>query len=229
MTADWLAHCVGVEAEAELAALRSPALAQLERETSEYLKDSWCSELKAKLLLELVVLTRPGACVEIGAFSGSTTLPMLAGLRYLAAGRAYVVEPWSNAEAIRGLPSGDVNTTWWSAVDMATVRSQFYGMLESWSLVSFCEILPLASREAISAVPAIDILHLDGNFSEEGAALDTELYLPKVVSGGHVVLSNVLVTVAGAPTKMRALWPLFDACDILGEVDAGNTLLFRKR
>jgi hypothetical protein len=229
MITDWLAHFVGGEAEADLAALRSPALAQLERETVEYLKDSWCSEQKAKLLLELVVVTRPGACVEIGAFSGSTTLPMLAGLRYLDAGRAYVVEPWSNAEAIRGLPSGDVNTAWWAAVDMTTVRSQFDRMLETWSLGSWCEVLPLASREAISAVPAIDLLHLDGNFSEEGAALDSELYLPKVVPGGHVVLSNVLVTVAGAPTKMRALWPLFDACDVLGEVDGGNSLLFRKR
>jgi predicted O-methyltransferase YrrM len=229
MSADWLPYSVLGVAEADLAVLRSPDLAQLEAEVIKHLKDSWCSEQKARLLLELVVITRPGVCVEIGAFSGSTTLPMLAGLRYLESGRAYVVEPWSNAEAVRGLPADDVNTSWWSDVDMAAVRSQFDRMLVSWSLAPRCEVLVVPSRDAISAVPAIDLLHLDGNFSQEGAALDSDLYLPKVISGGHVVLSNVLVTVAETPTKMSALSPLFDACDILGEVDGGNTLLFRKR
>jgi hypothetical protein len=228
--AEWLAYCLPGRDEASVSTLSDPTLVQLEAEMLEYLRDSWCSQQKARLLLELVVITQPGVCAEIGAFSGSTTLPMLAGLRYLDRGRAYVVEPWSNEEAVRGLPSDDVNTSWWSTVDMAVVRSQFDRMLETWSLRSWCEVLAVPSREAISRIPTtIDFLHLDGNFSAEGSALDSELYLPKVAIGGHVVLSNVLVTVADGPTKMRALWPLFDACDILCEVDGGNTLLFRKR
>jgi hypothetical protein len=27
---------------------------------------------------------------------------------------------------------------------------------------------------------------------------------------------------------MKALWPLFETCDIVSEIDNGNTLLFRK-
>ena len=180
-------------------------------------------------MLELVVITKPAVCVEIGAFTGSTTLPMLAGLRYLGVGRAYVIDPWSNEEAIRGLPGDDVNTAWWSGVDMHAVRAQFAQMLETWSLGALCQVLPAVSQQAVSQVPAIDFLHLDGNVSEEGALLDSELYLPKVTPGGYVVISNVLVTVAGIPTKMRALWPLFDACEIVCELDHGNTLLFKKR
>jgi hypothetical protein len=225
MSAEWDSACVAGEHDS----LRSPVLAAIEAEIFEHVKGSWCSEPKAKLLLELVVLTRPRVCVEIGAFSGSTTLPILAGLRHVGGGRGYVVEAWSNEEAIRGLPSDDAHTSWWKSVDMATVRSQFEQMLESWSLQSWCDVLAETSGQAVSRLPAIDLLHLDGNFSPEGAALDSEQYLPKVAAGGHVVMSNVLATVAGRPTKMAALWPLFDACDIVCEVDAGNTLLFRKR
>jgi hypothetical protein len=225
MSAEWDAVCV----EGDHASIRSPALAEVEAEIFEHVKGSWCSEQKAKLLIELVVLTRPGVCVEIGAFSGSTTLPILAGLRHLGSGRGYVVEAWSNAEAIRGLPSDDAHTSWWQAVDMATVRSQFDQMLESWSLRPWCEVIAEPSGQAWRQLPGIDLLHLDGNFSPEGAALDSEQYLPKVAAKGHVVLSNALATVGGRPTKMRALWPLFDACDIVCEVDGGNTLLFRKR
>ena len=225
MSAEWDAACV----EGDQASLSSPALAALEAEIFEHVKGSWCSEQKAKLLVELVVLTRPSVCVEIGAFSGSTTLPILAGLRHVGSGRGYIVEAWSNEEAIRGLPHDDAHTSWWESVDMATVRAQFDQMLETWSLQSWCEVLAESSGQAVSQLPAIDMLHLDGNFSAEGAALDSEQYLPLVVAGGHVVMSNVLATVAGRPTKTLALWPLFDACDIVCEVDGGNTLLFRKR
>ena len=71
--------------------------------------------------------------------------------------------------------------------------------------------------------------HLDGNFSEEGAWQDSEVYLPKVVPGGYILLSNALVSVAGQSAKMKALWPLFDRCDVVCEIDDSNTLLFRKR
>ena len=229
MTVEWNPDCVAGDNPSGLADVDSPALRQLESEVFEYLKNSWCSEQKARLLLELVVITKPSVCVEVGAFTGSTTLPVLAGLRYLGAGRAYVVDPWSTEEAIRGLPAGDVNTVWWSGLDMQAVRARFAQMLETWRLDSWCEVLPEASRQAVSQVPATDLLHLDGNFSDEGSLLDSELYLPKVTPGGYVVLSNVLVTVAGRPTKMRALWPLFDRCEVVSELDGGNTLLFRKR
>src|ERR1700675_371042 len=98
MTVEWHPDCLAVERESALAVVKSPTLVQLEAEVFEYLKNSWCSEQKAKMMLELVVITKPAVCVEIGAFTGSTTLPMLAGLRYLGVGRAYVIDPWSNEE-----------------------------------------------------------------------------------------------------------------------------------
>jgi len=154
---------------------------------------------------------------------------MLAGLRYIQNGHAYVIDAWSNEESIRGLPAADVNRAWWSTVDMVGVKAQFNQMLDAWSLGAWCEVLPMTSHEAVDRLPPVDFLHLDGNISEEGAWRDSELYLPKVVPGGHILLSNALVTVAGQTTKMRALWSLFGRCDVVCEIDDSNTLLFGKR
>ena len=88
---------------------------------------------------------------------------------------------------------------------------------------------PRRRGEAVARVEAIDFLNLDGNFSTEGALLDSELYLPKVTGRRVRPVVERLVTVGGRPTKMKALWPFFDACRIVCELDGGNTLLFRKR
>lgn len=192
-------------------------------------KQSWCSQEKASLLFELVLVTKPKVCVEIGAFMGASTLPMLASLHYLKKGKAYIIEPWSCKEAIKGLPSDNPNTIWWSGLDMPNIKKHFAHMLNHWSLSSSCQILEMTSEQAVDQVPSIDFLHIDGNFSEKGALFDSEHYLPKVVPGGYVLISNVLVMIGEKPTKMKALWPIFDQCDIVCEIDDGNTLLFKKR
>jgi predicted O-methyltransferase YrrM len=229
MSLEWSADCLQLADEKRLGALCDPAFIELRTRVIEYLKNSWCSEDKATLLLEVVVLTRPGVCVDVGAFTGSSTLPMLAGLQFVRHGRGYAVEAWSNDESILGLPAADVNRTWWASVDMTAVRTQFDDMLDAWSLRDWCEVLPIASADAVPRLPAIDFVHLDGNFSEEGAWQDSERFLPKVEPGGYILLSNALVSVAGKSTKMRALWSLFDRCDVVCEIDDSNTLLFKKR
>ncbi len=225
----WYPECLAATHASELAVVEDRAFVELERRVLDALTCTWCSQDKARLLLELVVITRPAVSVEIGAFTGSCTLPMLAGLQYLGRGRAYVVEAWSTDEAVRGLPPGEVNATWWGGLDMRAVRRQFEAMLEAWALGAHCEVVAEPSRDAVSRVPPMDFLHLDGNFSEAGALADTESYLPRLAAGGYTLLSNALVSVAGKLTKVKALWPLFDQCEIVAEVDDGNTLLFRKR
>lgn len=226
MQAEWDPECLLTENEQ---VLNSPNLMKLENRVFEQVKNSWCSIDKAQLLMELVVLTKPKVCVEIGAFTGSSTLPMLAGLQYVGQGYAYIIDAWSAKEAVRGLPSGDPHTQWWADQHMKAAKKLFEQLLDQWSFRSYCQVLPMASRKAVGIMTAIDFLHLDGNFSEEGALQDSELYVPKVVSGGYILLSNALTMVDGKPTKMKALWIIFDQCDIICELDAGNTLLFRKK
>ena len=80
---------------------------------------------------------------------------------------------------------------------------------------------------AVEQVPEIDFLHLDGNFSEEGILLDIELFLPKVRPGGYILLSNLYQKLDGKLTKMRAMWTLFDSCEIIWNADP-HAALFKK-
>ena len=174
-------------------------------------------------------MERLQVCVEVGTFSGASALPILTALKYLQVGHAYLIDAWSNQEAIKGIDNDDPNAIWWSQLDMNAVKSQFLQMLENKQLASYCTVIHAPSHQAVSKIESIDFLHLDGNFSEAGSLLDTQLYLPKVKSGGYILLSNVLVTVNQKPTKMRALWPLFNQCEIVSEIENGNAILFKKK
>jgi len=229
LRADWNPKYLPYDSAYTLTVLKDPKLGALENRVFQYLTNSWCTQEKAKLLMELVAITHPQVCVEIGAFTGSSTLPILAALQYLEEGRAYVIEAWSNQEAIKGLPLNDPNTAWWGSLDMGALKNQFLSMIQTWSLPSTYQLLHMTSQQAISQVPEINFLLLDGNCSEEGSLVDSELYVSKVVPGGYVLLANVLVTIGGKATKMRALLPLFEQCDIICEIDKGNALLFRKK
>lgn len=229
LNAEWVPRCFPMKVEEVSAVLKRPGVAELERQVLDFAKDSWCSQDKAKLLFELVVLTQPKVCVEIGSFTGSCTIPMAAGLRYLGQGQAYVIDAWSSAENVRGLPESDVNTQWWAGLDMKAIKNTYLHWINYWSLGSYCQTLHMPSRDAVSKVPAIDFLHMDGNFSADGAELDAQLYIPKVVSGGYVLLSNALMMVDGHASKAKAVKVLFKYCDLIDELDQQNTLLFRKK
>lgn len=226
--ADWNPDHLGLTDLSYEKVLNKQDLTDLKSHIFEYLQNSWCSKEKATLLTELTVLTTPSVCVEIGAFTGSSSLPILAGLQYNGQGKLYAIDAWSCEEAIRGLPASDGNTKWWGQLDMSAVKTIFSDMLNSWMLNHFCETLPITSSNAASQIPPIDFLHLDGNFSEEGALLDSKLYVPKVKSGGYILLSNVQTMISGKPSKIKSLVVLLDQSEVICEIDGGQTLLFRK-
>ncbi|MBS0586164.1 MAG: class I SAM-dependent methyltransferase [Verrucomicrobia bacterium] len=209
--------------------IQDQSFQQLEQSVCSYLQNSWCSQEKAKLILETVVLTQPKVSVEIGAFTGSSALPLLAGLKWLKSGHAYVIDAWSNAEAISGLKADDPNAKWWGSIDMRSIKKQCKNLISSWALDPYCSVVQASSQQAASKIGSIDFLHLDGNFSEEGALSDTLNYLPKVKSGGYILLSNLFMIVDSKPTKKKALWPIFDSCEIVAEIENGNVVLFRKK
>ena len=80
---------------------------------------------------------------------------------------------------------------------MGSVKNQFTHSMRAWSFQKWFQLLQMTSEQAFSQIPAIDFLHIDGNFSKEGSLLDSQLYLQKVFSGGYVLLSNALVMIDG--------------------------------
>ena len=86
------------------------------------------------------------------------------------------------------------------------------------------------SLEAVKNLPKkpIDILNIDGNFSDEGSLQDVHTYFPLVKKGGYIILSNVNGYCNGKPSKVNSFIYLFNNCEVIGSVDRDNTILFKK-
>jgi len=201
---------------------------KLKTKVLKQLQNSWCTEEKTSLLMELTLLIKPEVCVEIGAFTGSSVLPVAATLQYLGQGKIFAVDAWSANEAVKDLDPTDPNTQWWSGLKMNDLKLQCQSLITTWKLNRFCSLVHATSQEASSRFDKIDFLHLDGTFSEQGALKDAQLYLPKVKTGGYILFSNIFIEIGHRHPKMAALWELLDHCEIICEIENNNAILFRK-
>lgn len=198
--------------------------AQIQKE----LKGSWCSEDKINLLMDVTLMIQPKTCVDIGSFTGSSVLPVATTLKFLKKGKIFAIDAWSNAEAVKNIDTDDANYEWWSKLNMHSIHTAFTNLMTRWSLNNVCTPIQAPSNQAIQKIDTIDFLHLDGNFSEAGALEDVELYLPKVKTGGYILLSNIFLISKGKQPKLKAFSALLDSCEIVAEIDHENTILFRK-
>lgn len=191
--------------------------------------NSWCSPQKADLLMDLVAEHRPQICVEVGAFTGSSILPVAAALDHFHCGKVYAIDAWSNSIAIQRLAEGDLNKPWWAQVDMCAVHNVFKTLINTWNLEKVCVELPYPSQEAVKYIPdSIDILHLDGDYSEEGALQDVIDYLPRVRPGGYILLSNFYMMIKREQPKVKAFCLICESCDVIKTIENDNVVLFRK-
>lgn len=193
-----------------------------------FAKSSGCSEEKINLLYELILANRPTTCVEIGVFKGASAFPILTALKTLKTGHLYLIDPWSDKIKTLDWPETDPSTLYWKEVEMSSAKRYFDWAIDTWSFRSICTILPCTSEEVVDQIHEIDFLHLDGNFSETTALYDCLNYLPKVTPGGYILVSNAIIWLGGKPTKAATLWHLFEQCELVCEIERGNTLLFRK-
>jgi hypothetical protein len=222
---DWKPTCISTTLFLPL----DPQFDELKSSVCSYLSTSWVTQEKAHCIMDLIVLTQPKVCVDIGTFTGSSALPMAVALRYLGSGKVYLIDAWSNLEAVKHISSKDPNYNWWSTLNMKDIKRQCLTMIREWSLESYCQVIHAPSEQAIHQIDQIDFLHLDGNFSTEGSLLDATLYLPKVRSGGYILLSNAFMTIDHALTKKATMWFLYYECELIIKIENSNAMLFRKQ
>lgn len=230
LSADWEPEYLLYEEEMDqLDVLFDEKYLDLKARVKEHLRQSWCSTQKIDLLMDVIVLTKPAVCVEIGTFTGSSILPVAAALHYLESGSILAVDAWANDIAVRNLAEDDCNKDWWSRVDMGVVQNIYDKMIIDWSLQNYCKTLHMTSSDALQHIEQIDFLHLDGDYSEIGAIQDVQMYLPKVKSGGYILLSNLYMIVNGKQPKLNAYYMLLDECEMIIGIENDSAVLFRKR
>jgi len=175
--------------------------------------------------MDLIYEVNPAVCVEVGVFGGSSIYPTASALKFLNRGTVYAIDSWSAPDCLEGYPSNDPNYQWWGSVDLETVYLSFVKMLNRFQLDPYCIVMRTTGLKALDqfANESIDILHIDGNHTEDAALSDAQMYLPKVKKGGYIWFDD-----ADWSTTRRA-WEFLNLHCIKDEMRSTNAyFLFKK-
>ena len=186
----------------------------------------WCSREKALTLIDLTLQLKPKVCVDIGVFGGSSLFPVAFALKFLGSGVVIGIDPWEKFESVRYLTSyrDEPHLRWWAQVDHGNIYNSYLKSVKQFGLENFCITRKMTSQRAAPTIDQIDLLHIDGNHSEECFTYDTKAYLPLVRPGGYILLNDSLWENA-----QPAIDLLLEQCDMITLIDCGNCIVFKKR
>lgn len=150
--------------------------------------EGWCTQNKASLLIDLVLMADPQVIVEIGVWGGKSLIPMAYALKENGSGKIYGIDPWSSTESIQGMDG--VNKDWWGSVNHQKILD---GLVQKINQFGLKDQIQLVRKTSASADPIYDIglLHIDGNHSEECSYLDVIKWVPYVKKGGIIIFDDV--------------------------------------
>ncbi len=148
----------------------------------------WCTQEKAAKMMDLIYEIKPTVCVEIGVFGGSSLIPTARALKYLKQGKVYAIDPWARLECLEGYSDQDPNYEWWSQINLEQIYQDFRTALYRLRLNPYCVVMRMTGEKALENFTdgSIDILHIDGNHTEDVALRDAQMYLPKMKKGGYI-------------------------------------------
>jgi len=150
--------------------------------------EGWCSQYKASILIDLVIMTNPEIIVEIGVWGGKSLIPMAFALRENGHGKIYGIDPWDNIESIQGLDG--VNKEWWYSVNHKKIYEGLFQKINQFDLQEQVELVRSCSDDT-DLIEDINILHIDGNHSEECSFADVVKWVPMVKQGGLIIFSDI--------------------------------------
>lgn len=150
--------------------------------------EGWCSKEKASVLIDMCLLLKAKTVVEIGVYGGKSLVPMAFALRELGNGVVIGIDPWSSAESAVGMDG--VNHDFWSKLDHEKIYQGLLDKVNKFGLSGNIMLLRETSESAMP-IPDIDILHIDGNHSEETSLLDVYKWVPFVKKGGLIIFDDV--------------------------------------
>lgn len=174
----------------------------------------WCTPNKASLLMDFVYMLKPETVVEIGVFGGSSLVPMAFALKDIGSGVIYGIDPWSSQASAQGMEG--VNQDWWANLDHEAIMQSLVVKLEEYDLNTHVQLIRETSESA-AEIPYIDMIHIDGNHSEEASFYDVNKWVPLVRKGGIIIFDDMTWG-----TTDRAVKWLDEHCDKLTEFNESS-------
>lgn len=153
--------------------------------SNEAIKHGWCWLEKAKAMAQLIEDTKPSVVVEIGVFGGKSMVPQAIALKHNGHGIIYGIDPWSKRHSLEG-ETVQASRDWIETVDYNYIHSYASEMIWAFGVQNHAVLVRCPSHTCSGMFGEIDILHIDGNHSEESSTRDVSMYLPKVKMGGYI-------------------------------------------
>lgn len=184
----------------------------------------WCTEEKAEALAKYVTTHQPQLVVEIGVFGGRSLLAIAVTLERNKYGRVIGIDSWDQNTSASGFSGADKE--WWLKLDHVPIKATCESAIKRHKLEAYIELIHATSRDALKAITAlnapIDLLHIDGNISQEQSLLDVQEYIPLVAKGGYVFYGE-----CNRDTVQDAMALMMAYCDFLDIVS--NCAIFKKK
>lgn len=200
-------------------------------ETASKNVPGWYSRARMEATVALIINIKPKLCVEVGVFGGASLLPIAMTLKRIKLGHVYAVDSWNNSDCTKYMPDEDPNKDWWSHLPLNDFYTSFVEALKINKVKKKCTIIKGESVRSASKFKdnSIDFLNWDGNLSSLGAQKELQAYLPKIKSGGYILVNNVKWYVLGKFPVQEAIDGLRSSCDIVESIEKDNIVLLRKR
>lgn len=192
---------------------------------------NWAEPERRCEMAALVYEIKPQVVVEIGTFGGASAIPIAFALRESNnGGKIYCIDPWKLEYAMEG--EWEANQDWYkNNIDIDDIHKKFMHAAWSHNLDNWLVVIRAASQHCYELFPKIDVLSLDGNHSEVASLRDATLYVPRVVSGGYVLVDDqdwgVKQGDKMVPSLQKALDFIKERCDLVKQ--SGNMGFYRKR
>jgi len=154
--------------------------------------EGWCDFSKATILSELTheVEKEKGKCIalEIGVYGGRSLVAL--GWNLKPPSHVFGVDPYT-VEASLESEKDKKNIDWWKQLDHEKIKQgAFEGIREKQDVIS---LLVMKSREACELFEddCFDVIHQDGNHSEDISCEEVEMWSDKLRDGGWWIMDDV--------------------------------------
>ena len=148
--------------------------------------EGWLSDAQGVALFNAAAAaTGRGHIIEIGSWKGRSTVWLASGAR-VAGQRVIAVDPHTGSHED---PSARTFETFESNLRRAGVADAVTPMVMS------------SAEAARQLTGGVEILFIDGDHSDAGAAADVEIWLPRLIEGGTVLMHDVINVAYTGPLR----------------------------
>lgn len=151
--------------------------------------EGWCSDRKAGILMDLILMSKPDVVVEIGVYGGKSVIPMACALKTNGRGTIYGIDPWDTNASLEDV-SDPLNRDYWGRIDHLGIMQRLIEKIDQFELQDHIQLIRNTSA-GVEPIHEIGLLHIDGNHSESTSYFDVTKWVPFVKKGGWIIFDDM--------------------------------------